>query len=204
MGPQVVGKTVPSWRGLRSAHAAFLSHVRQSCFFVIKQNFFLDNKVPGGLDTGEASRFVTSFFEVAGYNCGQMRAPKMVPFDGPNFGAVFISWNRNWFRRADPESPPSKSAFYLSSAAGIRLACVDGPVNSIHEGDACIVAVSLWRDNCNYNSAHAAFLSHVRQSCFFVIKQNFFWTTKFLEGLTEEIWTFGALCLYWCDVELHI
>ena len=82
----------------------------------------------------------------------------MVPFDGPNFGAVFISWNRNWFRRADPESPPSKSAFYLSSAAGIRLACVDGPVNSIHDvgqGDACIVAVarlvSLWRDTCNYN-----------------------------------------------------
>ena len=82
----------------------------------------------------------------------------MVPFDGPNFGAVFISWNTNWFRRADPESPPSKSAFYLSSAAGIRLACVDGPVNSIHDvgqGDACIVAVarlvSLWRDTCNYN-----------------------------------------------------
>ena len=20
----------------------------------------------------------------------------------------------------------------------------------------------------------------------------------------EEIWIFGALCLYWCDVELHI
>ena len=52
----------------------------------------------------------------------------MVPFDGPNFGAVFISWNINWFRRADLESPPSKSAFYLSSAAGVRRACVDGPV----------------------------------------------------------------------------
>ena len=22
--------------------------------------------------------------------------------------------------------------------------------------------------------------------------------------LGEEIWIFGALCLYWCDVELHI
>ena len=22
--------------------------------------------------------------------------------------------------------------------------------------------------------------------------------------MAEEIWIFGALCLYWCDVELHI
>ena len=34
---------------------------------------------------------------------------------------------------------------------------------------------------------------------------------EFNTGLTnltskggEEIWIFGALCLYWCDVELHI
>ena len=25
-----------------------------------------------------------------------------------------------------------------------------------------------------------------------------------VEWLSEEIWIFGALCLYWCDVELHI
>ena len=48
--------------------------------FCDKAKLFLDNKVPGGLDTGEASRFVTSFFEVAGYNCGQMRAQKCFRF----------------------------------------------------------------------------------------------------------------------------
>ena len=66
----------------------------------------------------------------------------MVPFDGPNLGAVFISWNRNWFRRADPESPPSKSAFYLSSAAGVRRACVDAPVKIY----TCLLA--RWRLHC--------------------------------------------------------
>ena len=40
---------------------------------------------------------------------------------------------------------------------------------------------------------HAAFLSHVRQSCFFLIKQNFFWTTKFLEGDTGEASRFVTL-----------
>ena len=38
------------------------------------------------------------------------------------------------------------------------------------QGDACIVAVarlvSLWRDTCSYNGAHAACLFHVRQSLF--------------------------------------
>ena len=61
-------------------------------FFCDKAKLFLDNKVLGRLDTGEASRFVTSFFEVAGYNCGQMRAlwcrlyileQKLVPQGGP-------------------------------------------------------------------------------------------------------------------------
>ena len=38
------------------------------------------------------------------------------------------------------------------------------------QGDACIVAVarlvSLWRDTCSDNGAHAACLFHVRQSLF--------------------------------------
>ena len=65
-------------------------------FFCDKAKLFLDNKVPGGLDTGEASRFVTSFFEVAGYNCGQMRAQK-------------------WFRLTDPILVPS---LYLGTEIG--------------------------------------------------------------------------------------
>ena len=78
---------------------------------MIKQKLSLDNIVLGGLGTGEASVALSPFFEVAGYNFGHMRAPKMVPFDGPNFGAVFVSWNRNWFRRADHESPLQKVRF---------------------------------------------------------------------------------------------
>jgi len=65
-------------------------------FFCDKAKLFLDNKVLGGLDTGEASRFVTSFFEVAGYNCGQMRAQK-------------------WFRLTDPILVPS---LYLGTEIG--------------------------------------------------------------------------------------
>ena len=70
--------------------------------------------------------------------------------------------------------------------------CVDGPVyfESIHDfwqGDACIVAVarlvSLWRDICNYNSAHVAFLFHVRQPCIFVIKQKLSLDNIVLGGL---------------------
>ena len=53
-------------------------------FFCDKAKLFLENIV---------------FEDLA--NAGQ----KMVPFDGPNFGAVLESWNRNWFRRADPETP---------------------------------------------------------------------------------------------------
>ena len=82
----------------------------------------------------------------------------MVPFDGPNLGAVFISWNRNRFRRADPESPPSKSAFTFQALLEFDGRVWMGRLKSIHDfwqGDACIVEgarlVSLWRDTCNYN-----------------------------------------------------
>ena len=34
-------------------------------------------------------------------------------------------------------------------------------------------------------------------------KKNLEWGNESLME-TEEIWIFGALCLYWCDVELHI
>ena len=83
----------------------------------------MESIVFGGLGTGEASVALSPLVKL------WLNAElKMVPFDEPYFGAVFKSWNRNWFRRTDPESPPSKSAFYLSSAAGIRQGCVDGPV----------------------------------------------------------------------------
>ena len=71
---KLLEKTVPPWRGLRSAHVAFLFHVRQPCIFVIKQKLSLDNIVLGGLGTGEASVALSPFFEVAGYNFGHMRA----------------------------------------------------------------------------------------------------------------------------------
>ena len=155
---------IDRWISVKDCRAVFGSascwkngsvRVRPFCFmsgnlfFSDKGKLFLDNKVLGGLDTGEASRFVTSFFEVAGYNCGQMRAQK-------------------WFRLTDPILAPSlylgteigsagrtlnrplQKARFTFQAGGIRLACVDGPVNSVGQGDACIVAVarlvSLWRD----------------------------------------------------------
>ena len=126
--------------------ASFLSRVRQS--FCDKAKLFLDNKSSGG-DTGEASRFVTSFFEVAGYNCGQMQAQKWFRLTDPilvpslHLGTEIGSAGRTLNR-------PLQKARFTFQAAGIRLACVDGPVNSVGQGDACIVAVarlvSLWRD----------------------------------------------------------
>ena len=92
----------------------------------------MDNKVLGGRDTGEASRFVTFFFEVAGYNCGQMRTQKWFRLTDPILVPSLYLGTEIGFRGADSESPPSKSAFYPSSAAGIRPACVDGPVNCIY------------------------------------------------------------------------
>ena len=180
---KLLEKTVPPWRGLRSARVAFLFHVRQPCIFVIKQKLSLDNIVLGGLGTGEASVALSPFFEVAGYNFGHMRAQK-------------------WFRLTDPILVPS---LYLGTETGSAGRTLNRPLQkarftfqallefdgrvcgwaglfeSIHDfwqGDACIVAVarlvSLWRDICNYNSAHVAFLFHVRQPCIFVIKQKLF------------------------------
>ena len=94
-----VARLVSLWRNTcnyNGAHAAFLYHVRQSCFFVIMQNFLWTTKFLEGVDTGEASRFVTFFFEVAGYNCGQMRTQK-------------------WFRLTDPILVPS---LYLGTEIG--------------------------------------------------------------------------------------
>ena len=158
---KLLEKTVPPWRGLRSARVAFLSHVRQPCIFVIKQKLSLDNIVLGGLGTGEASVALSPFFEVAGYNFGHMRAQK-------------------WFRLTDPILVPS---LYLGTETGSAGRTLNRPLQkvrftfqallefdgrvcgwaglfeSIHDfwqGDACIVAVarlvSLWRDICNYNS----------------------------------------------------
>ena len=65
-------------------------------FFVIKQKLSLDNIVLGGLGTDETSVALSPFFEVAGYNFGQMRAQK-------------------WFRLTDPILVPS---LYLGTETG--------------------------------------------------------------------------------------
>ena len=109
---------------------------------------------------------------------------------------------QKWFRLTDPILVPSLYLGTETGSAGRTLnrplqkarftfqALLEfdglvcgwaGLFESIHDfwqGDACIVAVarlvSLWRDICNYNSAHVAFLFHVRQPCIFVIKTKTF------------------------------
>ena len=105
---KLLGKMVPPSRGLRSAHAAFLSHVRESCFFAIKQKLSLDNIVLGGLGTGETSVALSPFFEVAGYNFGQMRAQK-------------------WFRLTDPILVPS---LYLGTETGSAGRTLNRPLQT--------------------------------------------------------------------------
>ena len=127
-------------------------------FFCDKAKLFPDNIVFEGLGTGEASVALSPFFEVAGYNFGQMRAQK-------------------WFRLTDPILVPSS---YLGTETGSAGRTLDRPLQKAHftfqtlleldgrvwmgrlksthdfwQGDACVVAVarrvSLWRDTCNYN-----------------------------------------------------
>ena len=106
-----VARLVSLWQdtcNYNSAHAAFLSHVRESFVSVIKQKLSLDNIVLGGLGTDETSVALSPFFEVAGYNFGQMRTQK-------------------WFRLTDPILVPS---LYLATKTGSAGRTLNRPLQT--------------------------------------------------------------------------
>jgi len=72
--------------------------------------------------------------------------------------------------------PLQKARFTFQALLEFDRGVWMGRLKSIHDfwqGDACIEGarlVSLWRDTCNYNSAHAVFFFHVRPLSFFCDK----------------------------------
>ena len=123
------------------------------------QSFLWTTKFLEGLTQVRQVALSPIFFEVAGYNCGQMRAQK-------------------WFRLTDPILVPS---LYLGTEIGSAGRTLNRPlqkarftfqallefdrrvwmdrltvyIHDLGQVDACIVAVarlvSLWRDTCNYS-----------------------------------------------------
>ena len=88
----------------------------------------------------------------------------MVPFDRPNFGVVFMSWNRNWFRRVDLNRHLQKPRFTFQALQEFDWRVWMDQLTLYMTSGKVMVAllqlpVSLWRDTCNYNggdSVHRA------------------------------------------------
>ena len=123
------------------------------------QNFLWTTKFLEGVTQVRQVALSPFFFEVAGYNCGQMRTQKwfrltdpiLVPslYLGTEIGSAGRTLNR----------PLQKARFTLQALLEFdRRVWMDRLTVYIHDlgqGDACIVAVarlvSLWRNTCNYN-----------------------------------------------------